>query len=123
MTCSAIPSSSSVVTPGRRAARTASSASATTSPAARMSLICSGLLTSMRSFVALTRRSVADGGQRGLDARRDVVYRAHAVDLHEQAALGIDVHEGCRVLLVDRLTMADDLGRVVVPALLDGPLV
>src|SRR3954452_1974025 len=104
MTCSAIPSSSSVVTPGRRAARTASSASATTRPAARMSLICSGLLTSMRSLVALTRRSVADRSQRRLDAGGDVVDGAHAVDLHEQAALAVDVHQGRRVLLVDLLT-------------------
>src|SRR5215213_5405829 len=120
MTCSARPSSSRVLTPGATAVRTASSASATTRPALRMRRIWSAVLSSIRS---LTDAS-ADGRLQGRgQPAGDVVHGPHAVHLHQQPALAIDVDERGGLLEVDLLAPADHLRGVVGPALLDGPLV
>src|SRR5690554_2094886 len=101
MTSRATASSSAVVTPGTAAARTASRASATTSPARRMSRTCSGDLYSMRSrpsIVGSLRREDGDGVQ---DARGDLVDVPDPVDAHEQPALGVRVGQGLGLLGVD----------------------
>src|ERR687886_1816836 len=121
MTCSAMPSSSSVLTPGATAAATASSASATTRPAARMSRICSALLSSIRSLTVVRVPSAARRRQGRREAPRDPVDVAHAVDLHEEAALPVDVHERGRLLDVHVLAVPDDIFGVVGPALELGP--
>src|SRR5919202_1089068 len=121
MTCSAMPANTSVLTPGATAAATASRASATTRPAARMSRICSALLSSIRSLTVVRVPSAARRRQGRREAPRDPVDVAHAVDLHEEAALPVDVHERGRLLDVHVLAVPDDIFGVVGPALELGP--
>src|SRR5690606_6501189 len=112
---------SAVVIPGTSAVRTAASASATTSPARRMTRICSIDLSSIRSLPNIVLRSdgrrtgfSADGGE---DPVGDVLDRADAVDLHEEATLGVLRRHGGRLLRVDVEATPDDVLGVV-----DAPL-
>src|SRR3954451_11223086 len=108
MTSSASVSSSLVVTPGATASLMAARASATTSPARRMSSSCSGDLISMssrrRNTVPLpvgaaqsVRPALSAGpalsveaAQHGQDPGGDAVHRAGGLDPLEQPVLGVE---------------------------------
>src|SRR6478735_613224 len=124
MLSSAIASSSRVLMPGTAAARSSSSVSPTSRPATRINATCSGVLIWMdraerdRAHMGSAggrsahrgRGRVADGLEQ---AGGDGVDLAHAVDLHEQAAVGVDARERLGLGGVDLEAVRDDLGGVV----------
>src|SRR3954449_648271 len=127
MTCSASASSSPVLTPGRAAAETAASVRATSAPAARIASISPGLLSSMsrprqRAMTARTpprALRVTTGPsrlrQRAQEPLEHLVDGADGVDAHQLRA--VVVEQGCGLVAVDLLPVADDvLGVVVAPA-------
>src|SRR5512138_725759 len=119
MCASAIASSSLVVTPGATCSRTSSRVSPTKRPAARILTIWSSVLPSIRSRpkspmpYAVCSAAAQDTGK----PLGDLVDVTHAVDLHEQPALAVDLRKGRGLLAVDLLSPADHGLRVVDPAL------
>src|SRR5690242_13351934 len=113
MTRSAIASSSAVDTPGATASRIAASAAATTSPAPRMSSICSGVFSWMSSCGRRTSAPVRPQRVDGTD--RDVFDRPGRVDADQLALGAVEVHQRRRLLGVLDQADGDRLGLVVVP--------
>src|SRR5688572_17131173 len=117
MLASASVSSSSVLTPGRTAARSSSRVSPTSRPATRIRSICSGVLISIprsRNATVLRRPSaLGDDVESVEDAGGHLVDLADPVDLDQDAALAVDPDERLGLLGVDLLAPADDLFGVI----------
>src|SRR6478735_1207332 len=117
MLVSASVSSSSVLTPGRTAARSSSSVSPTSSPATRIRSICSGVLISIprsRNPMTLRRPSALGHDVEGVeDAGGHLVDLTHPVDLDQDAALAVDPDERFGLLRVDLLAAPHDVLGVV----------
>src|SRR6478672_2285974 len=123
MNSSARRSSSSVVMPGRTSAASSSRVRPTSRPASRMRRSCS----SVRPWSRFRRpnirgpsRVAALGQSRSAVLRQgrddtvgDLVDGAHAVDLDEEPDELVVLREGCGLLAVDRLALADDVLGVV----------
>src|SRR5690625_741279 len=109
-------SSSAVVTPGLAAARNAWWTSATTRPARRIARMSSSDL-----YSTPRATSGLPGTQRVHEPLGHLGHLAHAVDLHEQAALGVALGQRRRLILIHLKAAADDDVGVVAAALLGRP--
>src|SRR3954470_297960 len=115
MNSSAIASSSAVVAPGRTCSPISASVSATTRPARAIVSISCGLL---RTIIACSHllEGLADLGE-------DIVDRLVGMDPDDVRVLGpVVLDEGRGLAVVDLQPLADRVGRVVGPPLLDCPL-
>src|SRR5712691_933680 len=119
MNSSAIWSSRIVVTPARTSAASRSWQAASTSPAAAIASI------SPADLRTIPRRSGGDGEplcrrrDGRLDLGIDLVHRALALDLAQEAALAVVVDQGGGLLIVDRQAVLNRL-RPIVVALVEG---
>src|SRR3954452_6306017 len=107
-------SRSAVVMPGRAAALSFSSVRPTTSPAWRMRAISASDLIWITPLLSPQPARLSKGSQRGDGAVGHVVDRAHGVDAHEDARLGVVADQRGRLLVVDLQPVPDRLGHVVV---------
>ena len=115
MWSSAIASSSPVVMPGLTASRSSSRVSPTTSPASRISAICSGDLISSASDRGTSVDTRVTGGVEGLDrALGDLVDLALRGDRAEQTELGVEADQRGGLLVVDLEPALHGLRLVVV---------
>src|SRR5512132_1003101 len=120
MYSSAMVSSCLVVMPGATWSVISSRVSPTSSPAARILTSCSGVLPSMRSRPKSP--TISSVGQHRDEALGHLVDVPHAVNLHEQPALTVDLGQRGGLLAVDRLALTDDVLGVVHPRLGLGPV-
>src|ERR1041384_5514779 len=109
---SAIASSSAVETPGLAASRSLARVSATTRPAARISRICSGDLSSISR--CRTGGSPPVGAKRVYGAHGHVLDRAGGVDADQLALRPVVVDQRRCVARIDLEPLGDRLGLVVV---------
>src|SRR5690606_35632192 len=113
-------SSSAVEIPGATARRIASSAAATTRPAARIFPICSGVLYWMsrsrrRRYIICPRYGLTAVRAERVDrANGDVLHRAGGVVADQLALRPVVVHQGRGVAGVDPQPLGDGLRLVVV---------
>src|SRR5690349_22922832 len=112
--CSAASRSSSpVVTPATVASDSSASVRPTTSPAARIRSIWSGVLISTPRSRNTERSALVDVRHGVEDPLGDLVHVADPVDLAEQAPAAVDLDERLGLLGVDLLAPPDDVLRVV----------
>src|SRR5438045_6507451 len=112
MVSSASASRSAVLTPGATASASLASLAATTRPASRILVSCSGVLYSMSRLVVRTLSTVR--AQRVDRPYRHILDRSGCVDPHQLALCAVVVDQRRGLLRVLAQPLGDDLGLVVV---------
>src|SRR6266536_6568200 len=112
MVCSASASRSPVLTPGATAAASLASVAATSWPASRILISCSGVLYWISRLWARTLSTVR---AQGVDRpQRHILDRTGRVDAHQLALGAVVVHQRRGLVRVFPQPLQDDVGLVVV---------